>query len=90
MLFLNFFSEGGALLETAPQGDASMPVSLTGEDAAIVAGLLSSPEASAALARLYLAGAAAGERATHGFVARAARPAVTGQSQEVVPPGQSG
>jgi hypothetical protein len=51
------------LLETSPQGDASYPVNLPPADAAALAALLSSPEAAAALARLFLAGATAGERA---------------------------
>ncbi len=63
MLYVILFADGGALLEMNPQGDASYPVTLPPEDAAVLAGLLSSPEASAALARLFLAGATAGERA---------------------------
>lgn len=54
--------DGRALLETEPQGDASIPVDLVGHEGAL-AGLLATPEVSAALARLYLAGATAGERA---------------------------
>jgi hypothetical protein len=63
MLFCNLFTDGGALLETNPQGDASYPVNLPPADAAVLAALLASPEASAALARLFLAAATAGERA---------------------------
>jgi hypothetical protein len=63
MLFCNMFTDGGALLETSPQGDASYPVALPPADAVVLAGLLASPEASAALARLFLAGTTAGERA---------------------------
>ena len=63
MLYVNFFSEGGALLETVPQSDASMPVNLPEDTAAVIAGLLTSDEVAAALARLFLAGATAGERA---------------------------
>jgi hypothetical protein len=61
LLYVNLFADGGALLEANPQGDASYPVNLRPEDAAVLAGLLSSLEASAALARLFLAGATAGK-----------------------------
>ncbi len=62
MLYVNLFSGGGALLEREPQGDASCPVDLPEHEAALTE-LLTTPEASAALARLFLAGATAGERA---------------------------
>lgn len=58
--------EGGALLETQPQGDTSVPLQLPDDQAELLAGLLVSPEASAALADLYLAGVTAGERAVRG------------------------
>jgi hypothetical protein len=63
MLFLNFFADGGVLLETSPQGDASTPIKIPDTAAARIAGLLSSSETSVALARLFLAGVTAGERA---------------------------
>ena len=63
MLWLNVFSDGGALLETVPQGDASMPVQLPAGAEGVIVGLLTSDEVAAALARLFLAGATAGERA---------------------------
>ena len=63
MLWLNIFADGGSLMETVPQGDASMPVQLPDETAEVIAGLLTSDEVAAALARLFLAGATAGERA---------------------------
>ncbi len=62
MLYVNFFSESGALLETAPLGDASMPVQLPANAKAVIAGLLTSDEIAAALARLFLGGATAGCR----------------------------
>lgn len=62
MLYLNLFADGGALLECEPQGDASFPIDLSGHEH-LVAELLTTPEAAAALARLYLAGVVAGERA---------------------------
>src|SRR5947209_5375748 len=71
MLYCNFFADGGALLETAPQGDASTPVKLSEASATVIEGLLDSEQVSAALARLYLAGAHAGERSAHGFIAAA-------------------
>jgi len=66
MLYCNLFTDGGALLETQPQGDASIPVKLPDADTDLVARLIVSPEASAALARLFLAGVTAGERAVRG------------------------
>lgn len=57
MLYLNVFSEGGALLERDPQGDASIPISLSAEQEAVLSQLIDTPEASAALARLFLSGA---------------------------------
>lgn len=56
MLYVNLFADGDALLECEPQGDSSIPVVLPQQDAEEVASLLVSDEASAALARLYLAG----------------------------------
>jgi hypothetical protein len=61
MLWLNCFRDGDALVETEPQGDASYPLHLP--DSGILAELLTTPEVSAALARLFLAGVTAGERA---------------------------
>ncbi len=66
MLFLNFFKDSGALLETAPQGDASTPVKLPKAQAAVIEGLLKTDQVSAALAALFLAGCQAGERAVRG------------------------
>jgi hypothetical protein len=66
MLFLNFFQTGGALLETAPQGDASTPVKLPEVQAAVIEGLLKTDQVSAALAALFLSGCTAGERAVRG------------------------
>src|SRR5262249_7700985 len=63
LLFVNLFADGGALLETGPQGDASYPVQLPPVHAEPIRQLLTSDGASAALARLFLAGAGAGERA---------------------------
>jgi hypothetical protein len=63
MLYVNLFADGGALLELHPQGDASIPVPLPDGAAETVRELLTSERASAALARLFLAGATAGERA---------------------------
>ena len=63
MLFLNAFNDGGSLRETIPQGDASMPVQLPADAEAVIAGLLTSDDVAAALARLFRAGATAGERA---------------------------
>jgi hypothetical protein len=62
MLFINLFADGGALLESDPQGDVSVIVKLSQEDAEALASFLVSVEASAALARLFLAGAAASTR----------------------------
>jgi len=63
MLYVNLFIDGGALLETAPQGDASIPLNLADDTAQALAALLSTPERSAALAQFFLAGATEGERA---------------------------
>jgi hypothetical protein len=62
MLYCNLFADGGALLETVPQGDASMPVNVGEKTAEALAKMLTTPERSAALAQLFLAGATAGER----------------------------
>jgi hypothetical protein len=70
MLHVNCFKDGGALLEAEPQGDAWIPVNLLAADEAVLAGLISSLEVSGALARLFLAGVTAGERA----VRQATRP----------------
>lgn len=56
MLFVNVFADGGVLLECEPQGDASIPVRLSQIDAEALAELLTTPEVSSALARLFLAG----------------------------------
>jgi hypothetical protein len=65
MLWCNMFADGTALLECEPQGDASAAVKLPETDEAILAVLIGSPEISAALARLFLAGVTAGERAVN-------------------------
>jgi hypothetical protein len=62
MLYINLFSEGGALLELGPQGDASVPVFLPAADSELIVGLLTTAEASAVLAKLYLAGVPSGNR----------------------------
>jgi hypothetical protein len=54
-LFINLFADGGALLESDPQGDASVCVLLPQEQAEALTELLVSAEASAALTRLVLA-----------------------------------
>lgn len=61
MLWINLFRDSGALLEPEPQGDASVPVDLPDHEEVLV-GLIATSEASAALARLFLAGATVGER----------------------------
>jgi hypothetical protein len=65
MLYVNFFADGGALLETAPQGDASQTVSVAPEAARMIEALLQSESVSSALAALFLAGVTAGERSVH-------------------------
>jgi len=50
-----------ALLETEPQGDATIPVELPAEIETLLTALIVSPEVSAALGRLYLAGVTTGE-----------------------------
>lgn len=62
MLYCNLFRDGGHLVESEPQGEASCVVNLPQECEQILAELLT-PEVSQALARLYLAGVVAGERA---------------------------
>ena len=62
VLYLNLFAAGGALLETSPQGDASVAVVVHDDDAAVITNLLTSAEVSSALAQLFLAGCTAGER----------------------------
>jgi hypothetical protein len=62
MLFVNLFADGGALVETVPQGETSVPLNLPEETAAALAALLKCDRVSAALARLFLAGVTAGER----------------------------
>jgi hypothetical protein len=61
LLYVNLFADGGALLEPRPQGDASAPVRPPDDHAEAIRHLLASEKASAALARLFLAGATAGE-----------------------------
>jgi hypothetical protein len=73
MLYANSFKDGGTLLEREPQGDASIPINIPAADEVVLAGLIGRPEASAALAWLFLAGATAGERA----VRKAVRPAAS-------------
>ncbi len=70
MLYLNQFKNEGALLETSPQGDASTPVHLPPEQADLLSKLIVSPELSAALARLFLAGVTVGERSVRGHGTR--------------------
>ena len=62
MLWINCFTDSSPLLEREPQGDSSMPVNLPEHEETLLA-LIDTPEASAALARLFMAGATAGERA---------------------------
>jgi hypothetical protein len=67
-LYLCLFREGGAYLSQTPDGDSNQPVGLdpeAGETLSHLLGLQSFPAAKA-LASLYLAGAAAGERAVRG------------------------
>jgi hypothetical protein len=71
MLYCNLFSEGGALLEREPQGDASVPINLPDHEEAL-ADLIGSPETSEALACLFLAGVTAGERAVRESMCKAA------------------
>jgi hypothetical protein len=63
MLWINCFKDSPPLLERDPQGDSSMAVNLPETDEEVVAALIDTPETSAALARLFMAGATAGERA---------------------------
>ena len=56
MLHLNWFADGTALLETAPQGDRSIPVEVDARTRSALLGLLSDEQASAALAQLFIAG----------------------------------
>jgi hypothetical protein len=62
-LFINVFAEGGCLLETEPQGEASVAVTLPDDQAELLARLLVSPEISEALAKLFLAGVMVGDQA---------------------------
>lgn len=63
-LYVNLFADrSSALLETTPQGEASIPVNIPAAAGSVVEALLTSEEASSALAALFLAGATAGERA---------------------------
>jgi hypothetical protein len=68
LLYVNCFRDGGALLEAHPQGDAHTAVNLPDADAELLARLIDTPELSAALAKLFLAGVTAGERAVRGGV----------------------
>jgi hypothetical protein len=56
MLFINFFADGDVLLEGQPQADAFIEVRLADDDAEAVLGMIDSPETSAAMPRLFLAG----------------------------------
>ncbi len=62
MLFVNLFADGEVLLECEPQGDVSIPVRLSQQDVEALAELLTTPEVSTALARLFLAGVAERQR----------------------------
>lgn len=64
-LFCNLFRDGTSLLEPQAQGDATIPVALHPDHVAELEALLVSPEASAALAGLFLAGVTVGERSAH-------------------------
>jgi hypothetical protein len=63
MLYVNLFADGDALLETVPQGEASIPLNLPDATVEALSALLTCDRMSAALARLFLAGCTAGERA---------------------------
>ena len=62
LLYVNLFTDGTALLEDRPQGDASLPLDLPAEQLAQLEALLDGPEASGTLASLFLAGVRIGER----------------------------
>lgn len=57
MLYVNCFEDGDALLELEPQGDASIVIRLSPDQEAVLLQMIGTPEESAALARLFLAGA---------------------------------
>jgi hypothetical protein len=61
-LWINFFTDGGALLETVPNGETSMPVRLPPDVLTTVEQLLTDEQNATALARLFLAGVYAAER----------------------------
>lgn len=65
-LFLNQFPNEGALVEREPQGNASTPIHLPDEQAELLSRLIVTPELSAALAKLFLAGVRVGERSVRG------------------------
>ena len=62
MLNVNLFADGGALLETQPQDDASIAVNVPPAEAETLTALVASAEVASALAALFLAGCTAGER----------------------------
>lgn len=62
MLYVNLFPDSDALLETVPQGEASIPLKLSEEAAEALVEMVKCDRASAALAQLFLAGRTAGER----------------------------
>jgi hypothetical protein len=62
-LHVNLFRDSPALLELQPQGDARIALDLPAETAEQLLALAGTPEASAALAALFLAGVTVGERA---------------------------
>lgn len=61
-LYVNLFTDGTALLELHPQGDAHQAIPLPAGVAGQLLQLARTPEASAALASLFLAGVQLGER----------------------------
>jgi hypothetical protein len=63
VLWVKCFRDGGALLMREQYGDSLAAVRLPDADEEALAGLHDTPKASAAMARLFVAGAMAGERA---------------------------
>jgi hypothetical protein len=66
--FMCFHDDIGATFETGPNGERSVPVTLDERAANAITALLSlaSLEVAYSLARVYLAGASAGERSVRG------------------------
>jgi hypothetical protein len=66
--YMCFHDDGGATFEAGPNGERSVPVTLDERAAKAISALLAleSLEVAYSLARVYLAGVSAGERAVRG------------------------